>query len=287
MSDGGRSAPVPEGEAPRLAPLPTFVIAGAQRSGTTSLTHWLRDHPDVLMGTGKELRYFDDGWEQGETLDEYRARFGRWSGERAVGEATPNYLFHPDAMARLASVAPAVKIIVSLRNPADRAYSQFWARFSRGVEQRDFDTVMRAELAGDVQPNGSLFARGCYHEQLERTLEHFPREQLLVLLFDDVEHEPRSIYTQVCRYIGVDETIVTDEVGQTANGHRQFRSNALRRATRNLPKPARTAIGRLNSKAATYPPMAATTRTWLLAEYRPHNEALAGLLDRDLTAWDR
>jgi hypothetical protein len=268
------------------SPLPTFVIGGTMRAGTTSLTRWLRRHPDVLMASDKELHYFDSGWEHGETIDDYRRQFVRWSGERAVGEATPNYLFHREAMARLASVLPDVRIVLSLRNPIDRAYSQYWARRSRQVEKREFDEVVRTEPDVIVGDDGYVVARGQYHEQIQRMLEHIPREQVLVVLFEDVEGEPEATYSEVCRFIGVDDGVVPAEVGQAANAYRHFRSQRVRRVAQKLPKPAANLVGRFNSRVESYPPMDASTRSWLVERYRPHNAALGEWLDRDLTTWD-
>jgi len=268
------------------APLPTFVIGGTMRAGTTSLTRWLRSHPDVLMPAAKELHYFDTRYEHGDTIDDYRSRFSGWSGERAVGEATPNYLFHKEAMARLANALPDARIVLSLRNPIDRAYSQYWARRSRDIETREFDEVVRTEPDVIVGDDGYVVARGQYHEQIQRMLEHIPRERVLVVLFEDVEDEPQATFADVCRFIGVDDEIVPTEIGQAANAHRHFRSQRLRRIGMKLPKPAANAVGRLNSKVETYPPMDPSTRAWLVERYRPHNAALGDWLGRDLSAWD-
>ena len=268
------------------APLPTFVIAGAMRSGTTSLTRWLRGHPDVWMSPNKELHYFDTRWERGVTVDEYRQDFAGWDHQPAVGEATPNYVFHRDAMQRLTSVLPDARIVLSLRHPVDRAYSHYWARRSRGIETRGFAEVVATEPEVPVTDDGGLLARGRYLEQIQRMLHHLDREQLLVVLFDDLEAHPTETFVEVCDFIGVGRTSVPDEVGRAANGYRHFRSERVRQLSLRLPKSLGNAVGHLNSRTEKYPTMDAPLRAALCEQFRPHNDALAEWLGRDLSAWD-
>ena len=268
------------------APLPTFVIAGAMRSGTTSLTRWLRGHPDVWMSQNKELHYFDTRWERGVSVDEYRRDFAGWSHQHAVGEATPNYLYHREAMQRLATVLPDARILLSLRHPVDRAYSHYWARRSRGIETRGFAEVIATEPEVPVGDDGGLLARGRYFEQIQRALQHVDRARMLVVLFDDLQEQPVDTFGEVCAFIGVDPAVVPDEVGQAANGYRHFRSQRVRRLSLRLPKSVANAVGRVNSRTEAYPSMDPSLRAALCDQYRPHNEALADWLGRDLSAWD-
>ena len=268
------------------APLPTFVIAGTLRSGTTSLTRWLRGHPDVWMSTTKELHYFDTRWAPGVSVDEYRRDFAGWSRQPAVGEATPNYVYHREAIQRLAAVVPDVRVVVSLRHPVDRAYSQYWARRSRGIETRGFAEVIATEPEVPLSDDGALLARGRYLEQIERALQHLGREQLMVVLFDDLQDRPVETFTEVCSFIGADPATVPDEVGRAANGYRHFRSERVRRFSHRLPKGLGNAVGHLNSRAEVYPTMDPSLRAALCDQYRPHNAALAEWLGRDLSAWD-
>jgi hypothetical protein len=273
-------------EAAAEAPLPTFVIAGAMRSGTTSLNRWLRGHPDVWMSPNKELHYFDTRWERGVTVDEYRQSFAGWSDQHAVGEATPNYVYHRDAMERLASVVPDVRVVLSLRHPVDRAHSHYWARRSRGIDTRGFAEVIATEPDVPLTDDGGLMARGRYLEQIQRTLRYVDRDQLLVVLFDDLEREPTETFAEVCAFIGVDTTTVPAEVGEAANRHRHFRSERVRRLSLRLPKSLGNAVGHLNSRAEAYPTMDAPLRSVLCEQFRPHNDALGEWLGRDLSMWD-
>ncbi len=274
-------------------PLPTFVIAGTMRSGTTALARWLGAHPEVFMAPGKELHYFDA--ERSKTLAGYRREFAGWAGQPAVGEATPNYLFARGAMSRLAATVVGVRVVVSLRDPVERAYSHYWARASRSIETRSFAQVVADEQADPTRPAGPtigagtsphLLARGLYLDQITEALVHLPRHDLHVVLFDDLEAEPRQTFAGVCDFVGVDPSVVPGDVGRPANAYRRYRSERLRRWTRQLPSPAADLVGHLNSRAIAYPELDPGLRRDLQNWYRPANQALAEWLGRDLSAWD-
>ncbi|HVN50355.1 MAG TPA: sulfotransferase, partial [Acidimicrobiales bacterium] len=191
-----------------------------------------------------------------------------------------------EAMRRLATVLPDVKVVLSLRHPVDRAYSQYWARRSRGFETRSFAEVIATEPEVPLTDDGGLVARGRYLEQIERALNHIGRDQLLVVLFDDLQERPAETYAQICEFIGADPTTVPDEVGRPANRYRTFRSERVRRLALRLPKGVGNAVGHLNSRAEAYPELDPSLRAALCDRFRPHNAALAEWLGRDLSAWD-
>ena len=198
----------------RLRLRPTFLVLGAQKSGTTSLHRYLAEHPAVLRASPKEVRYFSRVYDRGDGW--YRAQFplrarrlsrraqvGVWP---AVGEASPQYLFHPLAPARVHAFDPGMKLIAVLRDPVDRAYSQYQMQLRWGFEPGSFEDALdreEAELDAELAKfqddppvystlvnRISYVARGRYAEQLERWLTFFPREQLLVLLSDDLADDP-------------------------------------------------------------------------------------------------
>jgi hypothetical protein len=273
------------------ARLPDFVIVGAMRSGTTSLARWMGDHPEIHMAPAKELHYFDRGLEHGLTW--YAEQFKGATDEKAVGEATPNYLYDPDAIARMAEVIPQARLLAVLRNPVDRAYSHYWHRRARGRETLAFTDAVAAEERrleqGDWRDRAdfSYLDRGRYASQLERAARHYSRDAMLVLLFDDLRDDPAAAFSQVCRFLDVDASVVPDLVGRTVNEFQRFRSPRLRNATKNLPSPVRRVIGRLNSVADAYPPMPGPLRRDLVARFAGERAALSAWLGRDLSAWGR
>lgn len=203
--------------------LPDFIIIGAQKSGTSSLFHALTQHPQVRPSIRKEVHYFDDGLEVGQRNFErgpwwYRAHFPLRSalrpGER-TGEASPLYLFHPDAPARIRELAPGARLIALVRDPTRRAISHYLHSRRLGREPLALEEALAAEedrLAGTAQATGaahdsfvnhSYKSRGRYAEQLKRYLAVFPKEQLLVILSEDFFATPHATLRDVFTFIGV------------------------------------------------------------------------------------
>lgn len=262
----------------RLGPLPTFLVIGAPRSGTTSLWRSLRQHPDVFMAPAKELRFFLDPITP-EGVERYRASFRDWRGESAVGEATPVYMYSDDALERMAGLVPEARLLVVIRDPVDRAYSDFWQRRADGREDRSFAEVVAA--------GGSIYVRRSrYVTALERVCAHFPREALRVLLFEELCDAPGDVYRGICEHLRVATSFVPTELGAPANSYVHFRSQRVRALARRLPGPAGRALGRLNSRRRRYPPLEPDLRGVLQRELRADNERLATWLGRDLTPWD-
>jgi hypothetical protein len=210
-----------------LRPLPDFLIIGAQKAGTTALFAYLRWHPELTGPSFKEVSFFDRHFAHGEAW--YRAhlparprhlltkrRHGRWP---SVGEASPSYLFHPLAAERVAEVIPDARLIAILRNPVDRAFSHYQHEVALGREPLSFDDALDQEedrMRGEVERmlrdpfyfshawwNFTYVARGRYAEQLERWFAAFPREQVLVLLSEELLEEPAETYARVTDFLGV------------------------------------------------------------------------------------
>jgi sulfotransferase family protein len=261
------------------------------RSGTTSVTRYLRPHPEVFMSARKELHFFDFNFDRG--IDWYRANFSRAADERAVGEATPNYLFDEEAIPRIRALLPGARLVAILRNPVDRAYSHYWHNRATGVETLEFGDALAAEpdriAEADPQARArwSYVERGRYLPQLRRACEHFPRSSLHVSLFDDLLEAPTDTYRSICRFLEVNDKVLPPEPGEAANRFVTFRSRALRRLTRRLPKRARTVIGSLNTRGdGSYPPMDRSIRSMLVETFRAENSELGMWLDRDLSGWN-
>lgn len=207
---------------------PDFLIIGAQKAATTSLYAWLTHHPDVLAAQEKELHYFDstattadiDAYWRAFPLRPRMAALRRRRGRAIVtGEATPVYLFDPRVPRMVADQLPEVRIIVVLRDPVDRAISHYWMEVNRGHESLTLEDALSAEQArlepdrqriAKGEPPGlayrrwSYVARGRYAEQLQRWLGHFPRDQMLVLRFDDLVGRPHTAYRTALEFIGAD-----------------------------------------------------------------------------------
>jgi hypothetical protein len=269
-------------------PLPNFLIIGAMRSGTTSLAHYLRSHPDVFVPEAKELHFFDRRFDRG--LDWYREQFTDAGDASAIGEATPNYLYEPDAADRIADVLPEAKLIAILRDPADRAWSHYWHHRARGSESLEFEAAIAAEderrAATPDNPGWYAYVdRGRYLPQLERFTARFDRSSLLVLLFDDLVGQPDTVYRDVCSFLGVGPDTVPPDLGRVVNAMTGFRSLGVRRLTRRWPKRARDAVGRLNTRRIRPPAMSPQQRSAVQSRLHADTSALGAWLGRDLRSW--
>ncbi|MGZ4757801.1 MAG: sulfotransferase family protein [Acidimicrobiales bacterium] len=195
---------------------PDFMVIGAQRSGTSSLYRYLAAHPEGRPSLRKETEYFTRSYGEGPTW--YRSHFTLR--RRGVSfEATPDYLFHPLAPARVASDLPDCRLVVLLREPAARARSH-WRHMTRiGFEHLSFADPLAAEPertaadlarleAGEPVVEGPLLrysyrARGFYADQIDRWRAVFPTDQLLVLRSEDLFRDPAATLEQVERFVGL------------------------------------------------------------------------------------
>jgi len=276
-----------------LGGMPTFLIIGAMKGGTTSLAMWLRAHPDVFIPAAKETHFFDTFY--GEGLDWYRRFFAGAQRYAAVGEATPGYLFWEEAFHRMADALPDAKLIALLRNPIDRAYSQYWHRRQNGLESWGFAERVDLELSIDPDQGrryGGYLARSRYPEQLDRVATRYPSESLLVLLFDDLRDDPETLFTSTCRFIGVDEHVRPPGLGVVYTRGKQkitrFDEGLDRlRTDRWVPRAAARRLRSRGRKPPQYPPMDPDVRARLVQYFAPFNEALGARIGRDLSAWDR
>jgi hypothetical protein len=205
--------------------LPDFIIVGAQKAGTTSLYRYLVSHPEIFGPRKKEINYFDSNYHLGQTW--YRSHFplvatrklARRCGFQVIaGEASPEYASHPSVPERVSSVVPAARLIFLLRNPVDRAFSHYHHAIRHGWEQLSFKEAIAREgerLAGEhermrndenywseAERRYSYLSRGLYYEQLLSWLRFFPRDQLLVLLSENLFSSPRNTFLQVVDAIG-------------------------------------------------------------------------------------
>jgi hypothetical protein len=245
--------------------LPDFLVIGAQRAGSTSLFAQLCEHPGVAAPSHKEIHYFDNQSARG--LRWYRSHFPPAAAARGriTGEASPYYLCHPAAPARVGDALPDVRLIALLRDPVARAYSHHQLSVRDGHEPLGFEEALRAEperLAGEdarlctdrayrshAHRHQSYAARGLYAEQLRRWHEHVAPERLLVVSSAELFAEPARTTAGVLGFLGLDAAEVP-------------------------PLPVR------NQRE--YPPMSDAARAFLEARFEAPNRELADLLGRDL-----
>ncbi len=273
---------------------PDFLIVGAMKAGTTSLAAWLGAHPHVFMAAGKELHFFDQEWDLG--VDHYFDRLGTAPPGVLVGEATPSYMVRPIFIERMASVVPDAKLIVVLRNPVDRAWSQYNHSVERGDEARSFADVVRHELdtdPSDWRTSGMCLARGRYVEQLRNLSARFERERIHVGLFDELVQAPVAFFAATCRFLGVDDGVRPPIVGEVFNPRATVRHTPLAYLLRSgtlldrLPSRLQRRARAMSEARPENEPLPGEMRSMLIEYFRPHNGALAEWLGVDLSEWSR
>jgi hypothetical protein len=199
-----------------MRPLPTALIIGAQKAGTTALYAWLRRHPAVVGPSWKEVNYFDRRYAKGDRW--YRGNFPRARGATVVAEASTGYLFHPLAPERARALVPDVRLVALLRDPVSRAYSHYQHEVALGREPLSFEGAVDAEggrMEGELERmladpayfsyawwNYTYLGRGLYAEQLQRWLDVFPEEQLLIVPNEDLAQRPAETYARVLAHVG-------------------------------------------------------------------------------------
>lgn len=270
----------------RTTGLPDFLVIGAMRAGTTSIYRYLSAHPEVFL-VPKELQFFTVHFDEG--LDWYRNRF-RPAGDRAAGEATADYFARASAMDRIAATLPEARLIVSLRNPSERAWSHYWLLRSRGRESRSFEAVFEQEaaaLSAGSPPAGVIYLpHSRYDEHLERLFRLFAPSQVHISIFERMVAEPEPFYRSVTRFLHVDPSFVPENLGDPVNAFVGFRSLRLRRLTQRLPQPAARVVGRFNSlRGAPRPTMEDATRRRLDRYFAPHVRRVEELLGYEVPEW--
>lgn len=287
--------------------LPDFFVLGVAKAGTTSLHHYLRQHPSLFLPYVKELHFFDG--ENGRfpsALDRYLGYFAD-AGPRLAGEATVSYFRHVDAVAdRMVRLYgdTVPRFLILLRDPAERAYSHYLHNVSEGRESDSFAAALEAERARPEEAGRewkAYFTDGVYADTLARWFEAFSRERFLVLLSDDLRHDRESAVRRTFSFLGVDPEADVD-TGRCLNRTGERQSRALGRLVSHLPDwlPALARRGapeavrlrveqflrrRNTGSGEDRPTLDPKLESRLRHRYAPHVRRLEGMIDRDLSDW--
>jgi hypothetical protein len=240
--------------------VPSFLIVGQGKAGTTALYSYLTRHPRIVPALTKEVEYWSYFYDAGDAW--YRAHFPPipTGSDLVTGEASTSYFIDPYAATRIAEALPAVKLILLLREPVDRAYSQYQMFKRFDWEQRSWEAVVAAELAAlrtcprdeadlavarTAAPRHSYLLHSAALPFLQRWCRLVPREQLLILQHEDLRRDPPGTLDRVYRFLGL---------------------------------PALALAGTEPVNEGRYPPMAPNIEQRLRDWFQPHQEALASFL---------
>ena len=298
---------------------PNFLVIGAHKSGTTACYHHLKSHPDIFMSPVKEPRFFGvDGTHPryggpgvgahlpGTTYvadeGEYLQLFSGSARKKAVGEASTIYLYLPGCAGRISQSLPNVRLIAILRNPIERAFSNFLHAKRDSLEPLEtFAAALDAEEAR-IRDNWPPFwhyaNRGFYGIQLPRYVELFGHDQLRIYLYEDFVERPADVIGDMYAFLGVDRDFRPDLT-------KRFNESGLPRSARlfsALTLPGRSGLipralassnlwqrvrAALNRTALLKPPIPMRDRARLQELYRTDIGRLESLLNRDLSHWLR
>lgn len=227
---------------------PYFLIIGAQKCGTTSLYQYLIRHPSISPAVRKETHFFDKRYELG--MDWYLSQFPSLHGENQnpiTCEATPRYICHPKARNRIHKHLPNVKLIALLRNPVDRAFSNYHHWIRKGsVTNYTFEEAVRKDVNG-------ILSRGNYYKQLKEWLALYPKDQLLVLDSESFFLNPNDAISKICSFLEIPEWQLESFEVYNQNRYKE----------------------QMNPK----------TRKWLVSYFKPYNQKLYKLLGQKFD-WD-
>ncbi len=192
--------------------LPTFIVIGAMKAGTTALYRYLAAHPDVFMSERKELDFFLDRgtWRLGR--DWYERQFAAAGDAAARGEASPNYTkVHtmPEPAERMAAMLPDARLVYLMRHPIERLQSMYLHQLADRQERRPIAEAVRA--------NRDYVRTSMYGMQVANYLRHFRREQLLLLKSEDLRDDRRAALARVYEFVGVDPGFVPADVADEPN----------------------------------------------------------------------
>jgi hypothetical protein len=197
-----------------------FVGIGAARSGTSWVARCLGEHPAIFLPARKELHYFNDDDRYDAALSRLEPFYEDAGPEALLGEYTPRYIIDGTALERIRAAFPEVKILVMLRDPVERAYSQFcYFRFNKKKEDRE---DFLAALDGFYRED--YVVKSLYHGQLRRVFELFGRDRTWIGLFDDIRNDPGRLIGGLYRFLGVDDGYTPPTVDAVVN--RSFRESA-------------------------------------------------------------
>lgn len=189
-----------------------FVICGTQKGGTTALDAYLREHHEICMADKKEVHFFDNekNFSNGKpNYSKYHTFFSPKQSHKILGEATPIYMYWDESPRRIWEYNPNMKLIVLLRNPIERAYSNWNMERSRNKETLSFWEAInnekeRCRKALPLQCRVySYIDRGFYLEQLRSIWAYFPKDRVLILKNEDLKQKPNETLNHVCEFLGV------------------------------------------------------------------------------------
>jgi len=294
--------------------LPNFLIVGAAKSGTTSLYYYLKEHPEICISkniketfffTGKDFKDVNKescnyGRYAVTSLERYKLLFNHCGNKKVRGEVCVAYLFfYKESIQNIKKIlSDKVKIIIVLRNPIDRAFSNYLHHVRDGCEKETFEKALSLEKERKRKKwwwGYYLIEAGMYYDQVKAYLENF--SEVKIYLYDDLKKDPLSLVQDIYRFLEVNDSFTPKSLGIKYNvsGIPKnrffyeiiFKSNPIKSViTPFIPRNLREKIIAIASqKLLKKPQMKPETREYLKELYQEDVLKLQGLIKKDLTHW--
>lgn len=312
-------------------PLPNFFVVGTGKAGTTSLHDYLGQHPQVFMSPVKEPAYFASevraanltpafqrhlaiqtkslpdrlqdgrpvkplGWLASEWED-YERLFQGVRGESAIGDASPIYLWSETAAKNIQARVPDARIVMILRDPAERAFSHYLHQLAVGFTRATFREHIEACARNEDRTISTLYPFleiGLYYQQVKRFLDRFPQSHIRIYWYEEDWRQPARMLADLFAFLNVDADFQVDTSRKSLE-RRAPRMATLSYALKKyqvwyplrslVPKGLRPSLSRLAFRRGKSLTMQPADRQYLIDYYREDIGRLATLLDRDLSAW--
>ena len=268
--------------------LPDFLVVGAMKAGSTTLMDYLAGHKEVGMPK-EEINYFDKdaNFEKGEQW--YSKWFKRFTNSKIIGEKTPAYCYEPKAVERIFNQNPNMKLVWILRDPVKRTYSNYWHYIRIGKELLSFENCLIQEskrIKKDIYKG--YFKRSVYADQVERYLEYFSMSQMHFIIFEEFIKNPEEGLQSLSEFLNITPTKFSQKPLVSNKGYRPlsipaeyyarqwFGFGIIHKVVHNINK-------WLGTK---YTPIDKATELSLHTKFKPHNDQLEKILNRDLSFWN-
>lgn len=280
--------------------LPNLIGCGAGKSGTTSLYHYLNQHPDIFMAKAKEVHFFSHHYTKG--IGWYAENFKSAKEEKVAGEFSTSYMCAPDVPKRMHDLVPEAKLLFVFRNPVERAYSNYWFSVSIGTQD---ETVSFSEAIRQEPGYTKYVISGFYYSHLGAFLEYYSQDKIHIIITEDLKKNPLHQLVECYRFLGVDSSFQPDverSYNKTVNATEKWKVSMFRTWTnykkrlkpsmRWLPNNLRRNLSFLEKNLANNligkkrPALSMEDRSYLAELYKDHNEALAQFMGRSLVDWN-
>ncbi|WP_345969905.1 sulfotransferase domain-containing protein [Sulfurimonas sp. HSL1-6] len=286
--------------------LPNFFIVGAPKAGTTSLYHYLSEHPEVFMSEPKEVNFFSkeeieaqglyyDDFKAG-NLAKYEALFEDAGTAKAIGEGSVSYLFYPKTPQKLHDAIPDAKIIILLRDPVERGYSHYLMDYRLGLVSQPYEEVVHQ--TGNHKHKKLYYqqyvALGLYYEQVKRYLDLFGLNQVKIYFQEDLRKDTEGVIQDLYKFLKIETNTQLDlarehnafSMPKNALIHRLYSSRNIRKTlSALLPDAVKEIVMNRLFERKKKPQLDPELRNELVAIYRPDIEKLEALLNKDLSHW--